>query len=109
MNLDMIRTRHRWLTLTILFFISVAFIFGIGSFVTDFGSYTGGTQGSAAEVNGEEISMSEYALERDGMRRQLAQGQELPQAAIDMINMRALNQLISSTTKTIYTKSPRKN
>ncbi|GJM16780.1 MAG: hypothetical protein DHS20C13_21070 [Thermodesulfobacteriota bacterium] len=94
MNLDMIRTRHRWLTLTILFFISVAFIFGIGSFVTGFGDFTGGTDGTAAEVNGEEISMSEYALERDGMRRQLGQGQELPQAAIDMINMRALNQLI---------------
>ena len=28
------------------------------------------------------------------MRRQFSQGQELPQSAIDIINMRALNQLI---------------
>ena len=57
MNLDMIRRRHRWLTLTILFFISITFILGIGYFTADFGSFTGGSLGSAAEVNGEEISM----------------------------------------------------
>jgi peptidyl-prolyl cis-trans isomerase D len=95
MNLDMIRKRHRWLTLFILFFISIAFIFGIGSFVSgDFGPSTVGTRGSAAEVNGEEISMNEYALERANMRRQYGQGQELSQAVIDIINLRALNQLI---------------
>jgi len=94
MNLDMIRRRHRWLTLFILFFISVAFIFGIGSFVTGFGDLAGGTDGTAAEVNGEEISMREYALERENMRRQFGQGQELPQAAVDIINVRAINQLI---------------
>ena len=94
MNLDMIRRRHRWLTLFILFFISVAFIFGIGSFVTGFGDLPGGTDGTVAEVNGEEISMREYALERENMRRQFGQGQELPQAAIDIINVRAINQLI---------------
>ena len=94
MNLDMIRKRHRWLTLFILFFISVAFIFGIGSFVTGFGDLAGGTDGTAAEVNGQEISMREYALERTNMRGQFSQGQELPQAAIDIINVRALNQLI---------------
>ncbi|MEE8298036.1 MAG: SurA N-terminal domain-containing protein, partial [Thermodesulfobacteriota bacterium] len=65
MNLDMIRRRHRWLTLGVLFFISVAFIFGIGSFVTGFGTSTGAPSGSAAEVNGEEISMVQYALVRD--------------------------------------------
>lgn len=94
MNLDMIRRRHKWLTLTILVFISIAFIFGIGSFVTDFGVYSGAPVGKAAEVNGEEISIAEYALERENMRRQLGQGQELPQGAIDIINQRALDQLI---------------
>ena len=94
MNLDMIRRRHRWLTLTILFFISITFILGIGFFTADFGSFTGGSSGSVAEVNGEEISMREYALARDNMRRQFDTGQELPQAAIDMINVRALNQII---------------
>jgi len=95
MNLDMIRRRHKWLTLAILIIISVAFIFGIGSFVSgDFGAITDGPTGSAAEVNGEEISIREYMLERENMRRQFSQGQELPQAAIDIINQRALDQLV---------------
>jgi len=95
MNLEMIRRRHKWLTLAILIIISVAFIFGIGSFVSgDFGAITGGPTGSAAEVNGEEISIREYMLERENMRRQFSQGQELPQAAIDIINQRALDQLV---------------
>ncbi|TDJ02581.1 MAG: hypothetical protein E2O70_01320, partial [Candidatus Dadabacteria bacterium] len=95
MSLDLIRRRHRWLTLGILFFISVAFIFGIGSFVTGFGTSTGAPRGSAAEVNGEEISMVQYALVRDNLRRRLGQQEgELPQAAIDFTNMSALNQLI---------------
>ena len=95
MDLELIRRRHKWLTLTILVFIGAVFIFGMGSFVTDFGLYSTGVRGVAAEVNGEEISMNEYVLERDNMRRQFSQsGQELPQTAIDIINMRALNQLI---------------
>jgi len=95
MNLDMIRRRHKWLTLSILFFISVAFIFGIGSFVTGFGEGLSSSGGSAAEINGEEISLSEYYRVRDNLRRQYGQqGEELPQAAIDFINMSALNQLI---------------
>lgn len=96
MNLDMIRRRHKWLTLTILFVISVAFIFGIGSFVTgDFVPTPGAVTGTAAEVNGEGISMQEYMLERQNMRRQYSQqGQELPQAVIDLINQRALEQLV---------------
>ncbi len=95
MDLDLIRRRHKWLTLIILIFIGGVFIFGMGSFVTDFGLYSTGPKGSAAEVNGEEISMSEYFLARDNMRRQLTQsGQEIPQAMVDMINMRALNQVI---------------
>jgi len=95
MSLDSIRRRHRWLTLTILFFISVAFILGIGSFVTGFGDGTSSSRGSAADINGEEISLSEYYRVRDNLRRQYGQqGEELPQAAIDFINMSALNQLI---------------
>lgn len=95
MDLDSIRRRHKWLTLSILFFISIAFIFGIGSFVTgDFGPSVGGPMGSAAEVNGQDISMREYALERANMRRQFGQDQELSQEIVDIINIRALNQLI---------------
>ena len=94
MNLDMIRRRHKWLTLGILVVISVAFIFGIGSFVSGLGDFTGGSTGSAAQVNGEDISFREYAMARENMRRQLSQGQELPQAAIDIINRRALEQLV---------------
>ncbi len=95
MDLDLIRRRHKWLTLIILVFIGGVFIFGMGSFVTDFGVYSNGTAGAAAEVNGEEITMTQYNFARSNMRRQLTQqGQELPQAAIDLINMRALNQLI---------------
>lgn len=95
MDLDLIRRRHKWLTLSILFFISIAFIFGIGSFVTgDFGPSVGGPMGSAAEVNGEDISMREYALERANMRRQFGQDQDLSQEIVDIINIRALNQLI---------------
>lgn len=94
MNLDLIRRRHKWLTLILLVFIGGVFIFGMGSFVTDFGGYTTGPVGTAAEVNGQDISIAEYALERENMRRQLGQGQELPQAAIDIINQRALDQLI---------------
>ena len=95
MDLDIIRKRHRWLTLIILVFISIAFIFGIGSFVTDFGSYGGRTTGSAAEVNGEEISLSEYYRVRENLRRQYGQQfDQLPDTALDFINMSALNQLI---------------
>ena len=95
MSLDLIRRRHRWFTLVVLVFISVTFILGIGYFTADFGSFTGTPRGTAAEVNGEEIGLSEYYRLRDSMRRQYGQeAGELPQAAIDYINMSALNQLI---------------
>ena len=95
MSLDLIRRRHKWFTRVILVFISVTFVLGIGYFTTDFGSFTGAPKGTAAEVNGEEITLSEYFRVRDNLRRQYGQQDgELPQAAIDFINMSALNQLI---------------
>jgi peptidyl-prolyl cis-trans isomerase D len=95
MSLDLIRRKHKWLTRVVLIVVSVTFVLGIGSLAIDFGSFTGAPRGSAAEINGEEISLSEYYRVRDNLRRQYGQqGDELPQAAIDFINMSALNQLI---------------
>ncbi len=95
MDLDLIRRRHKWLTLIILFFIGAVFIFGMGSFVTDFGSFSSGSGGTAAEVNGQEISLSEYVRARNNMRREYGDREGgLPQAAVDFINVSALNQLI---------------
>lgn len=95
MSLELIRRKHKWLTRFVLFFVSIAFVFGIGSLVTGLGGFSSSGRGSAAEINGEEISLSEYYRVRDNLRRQYGQqGEELPQAAIDFINMSALNQLI---------------
>ncbi len=95
MSLDLIRRKHKWLTRVVLVVVSVTFILGIGSFVTGLGGFTSASGGSAAEINGEEISFAEYNRVRTNLRRQYGQqGEELPQAAIDFINMSALNQLI---------------
>ncbi|MEM7009200.1 MAG: SurA N-terminal domain-containing protein [Thermodesulfobacteriota bacterium] len=95
MDLELIRRRHKWLTLIILVFIGAVFIFGMGSFVTDFGFQSSVPTGSAVEVNGEEISMAQYSLARENLRRQFtSQGQELPASSLDILNMRALNELI---------------
>lgn len=67
MSLDLIRRKHKWLTRIVLFFISATFIFGIGYFTTDFGSFTGGATESAAKVNGENVSFTEFYLQRNSI------------------------------------------
>ena len=56
MSLELIRRKHKWLTRVVLFFVSIAFVFGIGSLVTGLGGFSSSGRGSAAEINGEEIS-----------------------------------------------------
>lgn len=73
MSLDLIRRKHKWFTRIVLIFISVTFILGIGYFTSDMGAMSGAGGGSAAEVNGEDISFSLYYIERGRIEQQFKQ------------------------------------
>lgn len=94
MGLDLIRTKHSWVTKAILIVLAITFIIGFGFSVSDFGSLSGSSKGTAAEVNGEKITLSEFYRVRDNIRRQNPQQRELPQAALDSMNIMVLNYLI---------------
>lgn len=103
MSLNLIRSKNQWLTKLILFLIAVVFIFGFGYSFINFGSLGGASQGIAAEVNGEPITISEYNRIRDNMSRQFQQQGEIPESLLNYINIRALNQLIDL--KLLYQKA----
>lgn len=94
MSLDIIRNKNKWLTRFILILIAVVFIFGFGFTFVNFGSVANVPQGTAAEVNGETIPLTEYYRVRDRLFKQFEQQGDLPDSLANLISIRALNQLI---------------
>nr|NIP29527.1 hypothetical protein [Candidatus Dadabacteria bacterium]NIT12822.1 hypothetical protein [Candidatus Dadabacteria bacterium] len=103
MSLDLIRSRNKWVTKAVLIVIAIVFIFGFGYSFVNIGSFGGGSQGNAAEVNGEPISLYEYYRVRDNLLSSFGEDTEIPDAALNFLRARALNQLIDL--KLLYQKS----
>jgi len=103
MSLNLFRSRNQWVTKLILIVIAVVFTFGFGYSFINFGSLGGASEGIAAEVNGEAITITEYYRIRDNMSRQFQQQGEIPVSLLNYINIRALNQLIDL--KLLYQKA----
>lgn len=94
MSLELIRSKNQWLTKVVLFVIAVVFTLGFGYSFVNFGTSGISSQGGAAQVNGEEISLFEYYRLRDSMTSRFNQNTEIPEAALNFLRVRALNQLI---------------
>jgi len=90
MSLDLIRSNNQWFTKVVLVVIAVVFIFGFGYSFVNFGALGTSSQGSAAEVNGEEVSLFEYYRFRDRLMSGFDQNTEIPEAALNFIRTRAL-------------------
>jgi len=103
MSLELIRSNNQWLTKVVLFVIAVVFTLGFGYSFVNFGTSGLSSQGSAAQVNGEEISLYEYYRLRDSMTSRFNQNTEIPEAALNFLRVRALNQLIDL--KLLYQKA----
>ncbi|MEW6144801.1 MAG: SurA N-terminal domain-containing protein [Thermodesulfobacteriota bacterium] len=95
MSLNFIRNRHSWFIRGILILIAVAFIIGIGYNLSDFGAITDVPNRTAAKVNGEDVSIVNFYLMRDSLKRQFGGEGEIPAEYLDQINIIALNQLIN--------------
>lgn len=95
MSLNFIRNRHSWFIRGILIVIAVAFIIGIGYNLSDFGAITNVPERAAAKVNGEDVSLVNFYIMRDSLKRQIAEGGEVPEEYMNQINVIALNQLIN--------------
>ena len=95
MSLNFIRNRHSWFIRGILMLIAFAFIIGIGYKLSDFGAITNVPNRTAAEVNGEDVSLVNFYLMRDSLKTQFGQEGEIPQEYMNQINIIALNQLIN--------------
>jgi peptidyl-prolyl cis-trans isomerase D len=95
MSLNFIRNTHAWFIRGILILIVVTFIIGIGYRLSDFGSITSVPKRSAAEVNGEQVSIVNFYLLRDSLKRQLSQKGNIPEGYLNQINIIALNNLIN--------------
>lgn len=97
MALDFLRGSENWFTRGVLVLLALTFIFGFGFSLTHFGSINKVSQGTAAEVNGEKISLMDFYRARENLYRQFQQqqeGVELPEGALNYIGFTALNQLI---------------
>ncbi|MFI5322132.1 MAG: SurA N-terminal domain-containing protein [Thermodesulfobacteriota bacterium] len=95
MSLNFIRNTHAWFIRGILILIVITFIIGIGYRLSNFGSITRVPQRSAAEVNGEQVSIVNFYLLRDSLKRQFSQKGDIPQEYLNQINVIALNNLIN--------------
>ncbi|MEQ9619373.1 MAG: SurA N-terminal domain-containing protein [Deltaproteobacteria bacterium] len=96
MSLDLIRNKHSWFTKGVLIVIAVTFVLGIGYNLADWGAITHVPSQTAAEVNGEPISLISFNMYREGLKRQLNQeGGELPEQYATQIDGIALSQLIN--------------
>lgn len=94
MSLDLIRKHNTWFTKGLLILLAITFVVGFGFSFQKFGQLRGVPQGTAAEVNGEKISLMEFLRARDNLYKQFGQQGEVPEAIQTYINLSALNQLI---------------
>jgi peptidyl-prolyl cis-trans isomerase D len=95
MSLNFIRNRHSWFIRGILIVIALAFIIGIGYNLSNFGAITNVPDRTAAKVNGEDVSLVNFYIMRDSLKRQIGQEGEVPEEYMNQINVIALNQLIN--------------
>src|SRR5574341_2124102 len=96
MILDMLRKGQTWVTKGILIVLAVTFAFGFGFSFSKFGFFGGRVpEGTAADVNGEEIPISDFYRARERVRSQYRES-GVPEEALNQnfIDMTALNQLI---------------
>ena len=96
MSLDFIRKGHTWLTKAILILLAITFVIGFGFSITDFGASGALSQGTAAKVNGEKISLFDFYRIRGRLVDEYGLQGDLPEAASNFVNISALNQLIDS-------------
>ena len=94
MSLDLIRKHNTWFTKGLLILLAITFVVGFGFSFQKFGLVRGVPQGTAAEVNGEKISLMEFLKVRENLYKQFKQQGEIPEAIQNYINLSALNQLI---------------
>jgi peptidyl-prolyl cis-trans isomerase D len=94
MSLDLIRKHNTWFTKGLLILLVITFVVGFGFSFQQFGFGRGVPQGTAAEVNGENISLIEFLRVRENLYKQFGQQGEVPEAIQNYINLSALNQLI---------------
>jgi peptidyl-prolyl cis-trans isomerase D len=94
MSLDLIRKHNTWFTKSLLILLAITFVIGFGVSFQKFGLLRGVPQGTAAEVNGEKISLIEFLKVRENLYKQFKQQGEIPETIQNYINLSALNQLI---------------
>src|ERR1700757_106432 len=96
MLLDIFRKRQGWFIKGILIVVAITFVLGFGFSYSRFGSGNRVPQHSAAEVNGEGISLLEFYKAKDHLRRQYQQS-GAPEEALNynFIGIAALDQLIN--------------
>lgn len=94
MSLDLIRKHNTWFTKSILILLAITFIVGFGFSFQQFGLLGGVPRGTAAEVNGEKISLIEFIRARENLYEQFGQRGDIPEAMQNYISLAALNQLI---------------
>lgn len=95
MSLNFIRNRNSWFIRGILILIAFTFIIGIGYRLSNIGNLTSVPKRAAAKVNGEQVSLINFYLLRDNLKRQFSQKGEIPQEYLNQINIIALNNLIN--------------
>ncbi len=95
MILDMFRRSQAWFTKGILIVLAITFAFGFGFSFSNFGFGGKVPEGTAADVNGEKISLLDFYRARERLRAQYRES-GVPEEALNQnfIDMTALNQLI---------------
>jgi peptidyl-prolyl cis-trans isomerase D len=95
MILDMLRKGQTWVTKGILIVLAITFAFGFGFNFSKFGFGGRVPEGTAAEVNGEEISILDFYRTRERVRSQYRES-GVPEEVLNQnfIDMTALNELI---------------
>lgn len=95
MSINFLKEKQSWLTRAVLIVLAITFVLGFGYVGGISLGGRGGSGGSAAEVNGEEISLAQFYIVRDNIYRQFGDGiDNLPPEALEFINFRALQQLV---------------
>jgi len=95
MGLELLRRSEGWFTRGVLILLAITFIFGFGFSITNFGTGGAVPQGTAADVNGEKITLLEFYKARDTFYKRIRQQQgEIPEGYVNFIGITALNQLI---------------
>jgi len=96
MILDLFRRTQSWFTKAILLLLALAFVFGFGFSISNFRASAPGSASAAAEINGEEVALTDFYRLRDALLRSYRKA-GIPEESInpDVVGVQALNQLIN--------------